>query len=86
MSLAVLAQLTLEGQVVDFVEKRHLIGFVADVQADLPHIRPQCLRQCLALTNAIDVVYVAVIQQRRLQLYDPVEITKKVYMYYNGIE
>jgi len=71
--LAILAQLTLEGQVVDLVEERHLIGFVAHIKAHLPHIRAQSLRQGFSLANAVDVVDIAVVQQRRLQLYDPME-------------
>lgn len=69
--LAILAQLALEGQVVDFVEERHLIRFVAHIQAHLPHVRTQCLRQSLALAYAVDVVDSAVVQQCRLQLNDP---------------
>jgi len=77
--LAILAQLTLEGQVVDLVEERHLIGFVAHIQAHLPHIRAQSLRQGFSLANAIDVVDIAVVQQRRLQLYNPMEKSMEWY-------
>jgi len=50
-----------------------IITVMAHIQAHLPHIRAQSLRQGFSLANAIDVVDIAVVQQRRLQLYNPME-------------